>query len=449
MQQTVRLLDSLGERYGEEHIYYNLRTAADAIRLLCINRPGFQKELLESYKNGVYYRVIQSGEDMAAKEMFLPLGKNDLYIVPVIGGSNEKFMKIGIGVALIAVAIVTAPATGGFLGIKGAATFAGAAAVSTTAGALGTSMLLTGVADLISPQLDPFAGGRLSGSGETSRGVGPQNVTRAMNGSQSYAYTGGGQNSVGIGATVPVAFGKVLVGSHLLSIQADVTDESSALRESITAPGVQTVTVNGQKLEDKFEVAGGIRSRIWQHDQLDKSGVSSNADGTKVKQLKLIELRDSNGNKQLNSITLTDTDYLRKSDKRRNFMIFFETVNGLYDRVGDTDGSTKVPGFITYKVVLNAEDYKDEPIIAQFQGTIQGILNKGTKYRWCHAVSMPRIPKDDAEGTDVRVKVMIVDHDTHKRPGTQSDQMKMFVRFTGYDWFNYKDENSTESLIES
>jgi predicted phage tail protein len=52
MQQTVRLLDSLGERYGAEHTYYNLRTPAEAIKMLCINRPEFAQELLEAHNHG-------------------------------------------------------------------------------------------------------------------------------------------------------------------------------------------------------------------------------------------------------------------------------------------------------------------------------------------------------------------------------------------------------------
>ena len=45
MQQTVRLLGDLGERYGSEHKYHDLRSPADALKLLCINKPELAKEM--------------------------------------------------------------------------------------------------------------------------------------------------------------------------------------------------------------------------------------------------------------------------------------------------------------------------------------------------------------------------------------------------------------------
>jgi predicted phage tail protein len=35
--QLVMLAGELGEKYGTQHEYYNLRTPADAIKLLCVN----------------------------------------------------------------------------------------------------------------------------------------------------------------------------------------------------------------------------------------------------------------------------------------------------------------------------------------------------------------------------------------------------------------------------
>ena len=471
MQQTVRLLDSLGERYGEEHTYQNLRSPADAIKLLCINRPAFEKELLEAHNNGVYYRVIQSGADMSYKDLQLPLGSKDLYIVPVIGGSGGgTATKILIGVGLVAASFLlpgaglfgtTGLITGGAFGTGVAAT-AGAAGTLTALGtglsAVGAGLILSGVADVISPQpkLPSLGAGRMAGRAEVSRGVGPQNFTRAMDGGQSYAYTGGSENSVGIGATVPVAFGKVLIGSHLLSIDAATkTDKSMPLRTSVLKPGHETMTVNGKKLSNEFEVAGGVRTRTWLQPKLDKSGMKTNSVGQKVQHLvggdaKSITLRNSvSGLKELNTVILTNTSYFGEKNKRQNFMIFFELGQGLFDRVGDRSGSTLIPGFITYKVTCIAEYYKDEPILAEIQATVQGILPKasasnGMKYRWCHALAFPKLP--DPDDTEVQVKITIVDHDTHQRPDAL-DQMDLKVRFTGYNLFNKGGQNETQELI--
>jgi len=61
MQQTVRLLGDLGERYGSEHKYHDLRSPAEAIKLLCINYPALQKELTEAHLYGVGYTLVQAG----------------------------------------------------------------------------------------------------------------------------------------------------------------------------------------------------------------------------------------------------------------------------------------------------------------------------------------------------------------------------------------------------
>ena len=478
MQQTVRLLDSLGERYGEEHTYQNLRSPADAIKLLCINRPAFEKELLEAHNNGVYYRVVQSGADMSYKDLQLPLGSKDLYIVPVIGGSGGgTTTKILIGVGLVAASFLL-PGAGLFgttsifgtlaagstaaipaVGAIGVAGGAFGTALGTALSAVGASMILSGVADVISPQpkLPKLGSNRMAGRAEVSRGVGPQNVTRAMDGAQSYAYTGGSENSVGIGATVPVAFGKVLIGSHLLSIDAEVADESAPLRTSILKPGRDTLTVNGQKLTGSFAVAGGVRSRTWAHardngsDMLNKSGATTSSNNSKVIQAnKFILLRNqSTGAKELNSLTLTNTKYFKEESKRKNFMIFLELGRGLFDRVGDQPGSTIIPGFITYRITCTADDYRDEPVIAEIQATIQGILPKATatnnmKYRWCHALSFPKL--GDSDNAEVRTRITIVDHDTHKRP-SGFEQMQLNIFYTGYNWFNRDTQNNTEGLI--
>ena len=82
MQQTVRLLGDLGERYGSEHQYHNLRSPAEAIKLLCINQPALIKELAEAHEHGISYTVVQAGSFLGYDDFHLPLGKNDLILSP-------------------------------------------------------------------------------------------------------------------------------------------------------------------------------------------------------------------------------------------------------------------------------------------------------------------------------------------------------------------------------
>ena len=456
MQQTVRLLDSLGERYGEEHTYQNLRSPADAIKLLCINRPAFEKELLEAHNNGVYYRVVQSGADMSYKDLQLPLGSKDLYIVPVIGGSGGgATTKILIGVGLVAASFLI-PAAPAFISpLTGIAygTSATVAAIKTAAFAIGASMTLGGVADIISPQPQVPKTNRMTGRGESSSGVGPKNVTRAMNGTQSYAYTGAGANTVGIGATVPIAFGKVLVSSHLLSIQVETGQDKSfgVLRNSIVEPSLENVTVNGERMRNRFKSAGGLRTRLWNEDQLNTSGVENSSNLSRVDQTAgtdngILALRNSQGEKQTPSLTLLPNKHFKNQEKRKNYQIFLELDRGLFDRVGGV-GTTRVHGFVTYRITLTGRNVSGpDPVLANVTATVQGLFTKSQKFRWCHAIEYPKF-KDDENDAEIETKITVIDHDTHARSSGQT-QMRIQVRYSGYNFFENDSQNKTEGLIE-
>ncbi len=469
MQQTVRLLDSLGERYGAEHTYYNLRTPAEAIKMLCINRPEFAQELLEAHNHGVYYRVMQFGSDMSYDDLRSPLGAKDLYITPVIGGSGGgSTAKILLGVALVSFAVLSAGSGLGFLGL-GQAAFATAlplaqggglasgfilgTTASSVIGAIGTSLVLGGVADLIAPQPQLPKLNRMTGRGETSTGSGPQNVTRAMNGTQSYAYSGAGANTVGIGATVPIAFGKVLASSHLLSIQVTTSQDKSfgVLRNSIVEPSLENVTINGERMRNKFKAAGGLRSRFWSEDQLNKGGANDSSDLSRVNQTAgtnngILALRNSEGVKQTPSLTLLPNKHFKNTEKRRNYQVFLELDRGLYDRVGG-EGTTRVHGFVTYRITLTGRNVSGpDPVLANVTATVQGLFTKSQKFRWCHAIEYPKF-KDDENDAEIETKIVVIDHDTHERPSGET-QMRMQVRYSGYNFFENNSQNKTYGLLQ-
>jgi predicted phage tail protein len=457
MQQTVRLLDSLGERYGAEHTYYNLRTPAEAIKMLCINRPEFAQELVEAHNHGVYYRVMQFGSDMSYDDLRSPLGAKDLYIAPVIGGSGGgSTSKILLGAALVSFAVLTAGAGAGFLGLGAgltAGTFTLGAAASTAIGSIGTAMILGGVADIISPQPQVPKTNRMTGRGESSSGVGPQNVTRAMNGTQSYAYNGAGANTVGIGATVPIAFGKVLVSSHLLSIQVTTGQDKSfgVLRNSIVEPSLENVTVNGERMRNRFKAAGGLRSRLWEDSQLNLGGVNDSSDLSRVDQTAgtnngILALRNSEGEKQTPSLTLLRNKHFKNQERRKNYQIFLELDRGLFDRVGGV-GTTRVHGFVTYRITLTGRNVSGpDPVLANVTATVQGLFTKSQKFRWCHAIEYPKF-KDDENDAEIETKITVIDHDTHARSSGQT-QIRIQVRYSGYNFFENDSQNKTQGLLE-
>lgn len=417
MQQVVRLLGDLGERYGAEHTYENLRTPADAIKLLCINSPELQEELIHAHEHGVGYRLIQADVDLGYEDLQLPLGSHDLILTPVVTGSGGGGVgQVLAGVGLVAAAIFLGPAAGGFLGLgAGFISGATAAAASTAIGAIGTSLVLGGVSQMLSPQpVIPNlggVGGGIRGSGESGATDGPQSVVRGSNGRQSYMFTGAA-NTVGVGATIPVVYGEVITGSHLLSARVEVADDSDPLKNSIKEPGPSTVLVGGETLSG-LTYASGFRFRPWSYSLMKPLGTARR---------RTISLSEGNAER------LADVDY-KDDERRKNYMILFELTNGLFDYVSGP-GTTLIDGFITFEVLLSISANGPDPDVARFQVTVQGLLKKGQAYRWMQYIQYPKLD-DDLDPDDVKTTITIVDFRC-------ASGCNLVVAHNGYELFKSK-----------
>lgn len=419
MQQVVRLLGDLGERYGAEHTYYGLRTPADAIKLLCINIPALRDELVQAHEHGIGYRLIQASTDLGYGDLHLPIGSNDLILTPVVAGSGDGFGKVLAGIGLVAFAILTAGAGAGFLGLGAgltAGTFTLGAAASTAIGAIGASLILGGVAQMLSPQpviprLGGVGGGGIRGSGESGATDGPQSITRGTNGRQSYMFTGAA-NTVGVGATIPVIYGEVITGSHLLSAEIVVSDDSDPLKRAVKDPGPDTVTVGGEKISG-LTYASGFRFRKWDKNLL--KPLDNNSKRT-------LQLKEGN------AVDLGDSDY--KDDQRgNNYMIFFELTNGLFDYVSGP-GTTLVDGYITFEVLISVQTKGPDPDVARFQVTVQGLLTKNQTYRWMQYIKYPKIDEDAKPGL-LYTRVSIVDFQA-------ASGCDLTIRHNGHELFQKK-----------
>ena len=106
MQHKILLLDELGERWGKTHVYHNLKSPSEALKLLYINYPDLKKYFVTAHEDGISFTVVQAGEYLGYEDLNLPLGQNDLIIAPVISGSSGV-VKTLVGVGLVL-------ATGGF-----------------------------------------------------------------------------------------------------------------------------------------------------------------------------------------------------------------------------------------------------------------------------------------------------------------------------------------------
>lgn len=417
MQQTVRLLGELGERYGAEHQYYNLRTPAEAIKLLCINYPEMVKELAYAHEQGIGYRVVQAGTDLNYEDLKLPLGSNDLILTPVIAGSGGSSNQILFGVALVAAAVFLGPAAAGapgFLGLKaGIATGTGSigligASAASVIGSIGTSLILGGVAQLLSPQPETPKLTGFDGPVTNENLGGPQSVDRATSGIQSYAFSGPA-NSVGQGATVPVAYGEVLAGSHLISSDVDVT---SGDREQITTfvkpPGPSSVRIGGQKvITSTWPTAKvNLNRTMIQGSIIFKPTVGPKKGKYKSKQVKVgdhIYLRNGQRYSDFSNDQFGTTATSDLADDWVGVMLQLD--KGLFEHVSGS-GTTKVDGFITYRLeVLRDMERGPNVIVGSSTATIQGILRDKDNYRWCHLVKSAKM-KSGAERHFVRVYIV-------------------------------------------
>ena len=409
--QRVVLLDELGEKFGAVHEYYNLRTPADAIKLLCINHPDFQKELLESGERGIGYRVIQAGTDFGLEDMLLPFGSNDLIIVPVIGGSN--FWKVLTGTVLVGAAFLTGGASLAFNSLALASptvvgittTTLGAIAVNT-----GVALALGGVAEMLSPQ--PEGPLNIIGSASQSGDTGPGSSIRGMDGAQSYSYRGP-VNTVGAGAVIPLVFGQCIVGSHTVTASVEVTDESDPLSEWIGAPGPSTMRVNGEKPNSTFtqseQASIGIKLKTWT-EQLIPTQQTTDPNYTDTS---FTYLRSPGQNSASGSVGIplskTSSEYNNEglksiatikgegpSDARfdtSRFQMAFLLDNGLHDRAsGIGTDTTYIDGFITFQIIIK----QGSNTVGNTQFTVQGMLLDTQEYRWATEFSFAKIEyKDD------------------------------------------------------
>lgn len=403
----------LGEKYGTEHKYYNLRSPAEAIKLLCINYPALQKDLTEAHQNGVGYKVIQGGAAMGYDELALPFGSKPLMVVPVISGAGGSTEQILLGVGLVAASFLLPGAglfgaqgliTGGVFG-TGLAASAGAAGALTTLGtslsAVGAGLILQGTANLISPQpeLPRLGGNRLDG-GTNVRGTGPQGITRGASGEQSYAFSGPA-NTVGTGATIPVIYGRVIAGGHLLSLNIEISDESDPLRKMLGNFSRKLTTINSEQISNTIESAGGLDTKRID-EKLDFSTDTDkriNIDNTFGPNLNKL-VSDNSG-----SLFLANDDLNYKKNKRETVDVVFELANNFYDYVGD-ETTTIIDAFISYTITLKLGGIGN-PVVASASATLQGKFKSSSNdpFTYGHRLEVPE--SSDAE--DIKIEFEITD----------------------------------------
>ena len=407
MQHKILLLDELGERWGKTHVYHNLRSPIEALKLLYINYPDLKKYFASAHEDGIGFTVVQAGEFLDYEDLGLPLGKNDLVITPVISGSGGIGKALA-GIGLIAAAFLAPGSTlvfgKAFFG-TGAGSLAAAGFLTKATVAIGSALLLSGVSDMISPQPQlPDFDFQAPLSGFTG---GASSITRGSNGSESYGYTGAA-NTVGIGKTIPVVYGKALVGGHILSTDIEISHSKDPLMTYIRPPNLNSVRFNGEKLEGKYTNAGGIMARRFNDTKESLGGkgyLTSN---------KHIDLEKEGGQ------AIADIEGESSgSTNVKKFQILFH-VTGLIDFVGE-EGTTKIDGFITYAIKI--KEKSKGTLVLNSQSTIQGLTTTNQNYAY-----IAKLPYQKISGKDnYKVSIEIID------TGVAFDKASLIIRQVGYN----------------
>ena len=192
--KVVKVYGALRKRLGQCRFEFDVATPAQAIKALCVNFPGLDKWLIDSEKDGVGYRVAISREKISEQDvspLLMPFSEREVFsITPVVAGAGRGTGQILAGLALIAVSIAVPAATFGLKSMLGIGLFGG-------------SLVLQGIAQAISPQPN------LDSTLDESVQLESFTFSNVVNTSRQ-------------GMPVPIAYGRVFVGSAVLSSGLDV-----------------------------------------------------------------------------------------------------------------------------------------------------------------------------------------------------------------------------------
>lgn len=192
--KVIKVYGALRKLLGKTRFEFVADTPAQAMRALLANFPHLERWLIDSEKNGVAYRVTVGkqkvhNDDMSS--MFAPWSEREVFsITPVMTGAGRGLGSIIAGVALVALTLIP-----GGLPIAGT--------LATKIGLVGGALILGGVAQMISPVPKP---------------PGPSEEPTQLE-SNSFS---GIANTVRQGMPVPIAYGRVFVGSAVISAGLDV-----------------------------------------------------------------------------------------------------------------------------------------------------------------------------------------------------------------------------------
>lgn len=189
--RTIKLTGILGRKFGRIH-RLAVDSPAEAVRALCVIKQGFREFLEHSDKQGFGYKVLVNklAIDKANVDTELHMmhgADTEFTFAPRMIGAKSGLGQILLGAVLLA-AVFFIPAVGAFLGPT----------LAHSVTMFGASLFLGGVTQMLSPK------------------VGSSSPKEEDKNRPSYLMNGA-VNTTAQGQPVPILYGRMIVGSAVVS----------------------------------------------------------------------------------------------------------------------------------------------------------------------------------------------------------------------------------------
>lgn len=192
---TIRLYGELGRLFGRVHrAFLETNTPAEAVRYLCSQFPRARAYLTQAGDRGVGFAVFRGKENLKVENLHEPAGSDDIRIAPmVMGRKNGGVLNIILGAVLIVVGII-----------------------GNIYGGWGTPFIQAGIALVAGGVIQLLTPVPKGGKGQDR----PENAP-------SYVFSGA-VNTQAQGNPVPLLYGRMIVGSAVVSAGINAEDYAPA-----------------------------------------------------------------------------------------------------------------------------------------------------------------------------------------------------------------------------
>jgi predicted phage tail protein len=189
---NIHLYNDLADNFGPAH-KYNVSSVGAALRLFNANYPGFFNYIRNNEYAVVKGKSVDTGECLSDKELVMKYSDCDIHIVPVIEGNKSGWTQILIGVVMIVAAYFTGGTSLAFM--------------QSGLYMMGAGMVLGGVSTLLSPVQST-----------------PNYTDREDPDERASFVYNGPLNTTEQGNVVSLIYGKMIVGSTVISAELDIEE---------------------------------------------------------------------------------------------------------------------------------------------------------------------------------------------------------------------------------